>query len=140
MPTHPNAFGTQPPSPILSPPQTVFGISWVDHINLICPLQTHIRIRCNRQIATSTLLSKDADVTRSTVQKAIVVLASKPLFGLIRDKLGVVTRAFFNQRDFRDHSILTEFCDGLESSIRAQLTESGVYMGVSLLQSAVRIS
>lgn len=88
---------------------------------------------CNRQIATSSLLSKEADVTRSTVQKAIVVLASKPLFGLIRDKLGVVTRAFFNQRDFRDHSILTDFCDGLETAIRTQLTESGVYMGVSFL-------
>lgn len=62
-----------------------------------------------------------------------MVLASKPLFGLIRDKLGVVTRAFFNQRDFRDHSILTDFCDGLESSIRAQLTESGVYMGTYML-------
>jgi Transport protein Avl9 len=91
--------------------------------------------RCNRQIATSTLLSKEADVTRSTVQKAIVLLASKPLFGLIRDKLGVVTRAFFNQRDFRDHSILIEFCDGLETSLRAQLTESAVYMGVFYMAS-----
>ena len=55
-------------------------------------------ISCNRQIETSALLSKEADVTRSTVQKAIVILASKPVFGPIRDKLGVVTQAFFNQR------------------------------------------
>lgn len=41
---------------------------------------------------------KDEDVTRSTVQKAVVVLASKPLFGPIRDRLGVVTRALFEQR------------------------------------------
>jgi hypothetical protein len=27
---------------------------------------------------------KDVDVTRSTVQKAVVVLASTPIFGLIR--------------------------------------------------------
>ena len=74
------------------------------------------------------------------MQKAVVVLARKPLFGLIRDKLGVVTRAFFNQRDFRDHSILTEFCDGLESSIRAQLTESAVYMGMSLFRSSAPCS
>lgn len=40
--------------------------------------------RCNQQIAASTLLVKDADVTRSIVQKAVVVLASKPLFGPIR--------------------------------------------------------
>lgn len=40
--------------------------------------------RCNQQIAASSLLVKDADVTRSIVQKAVVVLASKPLFGPIR--------------------------------------------------------
>ena len=39
---------------------------------------------CNRQISAAELLVKDADVTRSTVQKAVVVLASKPVFGLIR--------------------------------------------------------
>jgi hypothetical protein len=59
---------------------------------------------------------KDEDMTRSTVQKAVVVLASKPVFGPIRyenktacwellmvillssDRLGVVTRALFDQR------------------------------------------
>ena len=40
--------------------------------------------RCHRQIASSVLLVKDVDVTRSTVQKSVVVLASKPLFGPIR--------------------------------------------------------
>ena len=47
-------------------PTTVFGIS------------------CNRQIKSTELLAKDEDVTRSTVQKAVVVLATKPLFGPIR--------------------------------------------------------
>jgi len=47
-------------------PTTIFGIS------------------CNRQISTSALLVKDPDMTRSTVQKAVVVLASKPVFGPIR--------------------------------------------------------
>jgi hypothetical protein len=54
--------------------------------------------RCNRQLAASELLTRGADVTRSTVQKALVVLARKPLFGAIRDRLGVVTRAYFGQR------------------------------------------
>lgn len=40
-------------------PGTIFGIS------------------CNRQIPAEELLNKDKSVTRSTVQKAIVVLASK---------------------------------------------------------------
>jgi hypothetical protein len=37
-------------------------------------------------------------MTRSTVQKAVVVLVSKPIFGSIRDRLGVVTVALFEQK------------------------------------------
>ncbi|KAF8895583.1 transport protein Avl9-domain-containing protein [Infundibulicybe gibba] len=95
-------------------PTTVFGIS------------------CNQQIAASALLVKSPDVTRSTVQKAVVVLASKPVFGPIRDKLGVVTTALFNQRDFTETAILDDFGSSLELSLRSQLTESGLYMGTSL--------
>jgi len=43
-----------------------------------------ISYRCNQQIPASSLLVKGPDVTRSTVQKAVVVLASKPVFGPIR--------------------------------------------------------
>ncbi|OBZ69052.1 Late secretory pathway protein AVL9, partial [Grifola frondosa] len=95
-------------------PTTVFGIS------------------CNRQISTSSLLVKDPDVTRSTVQKAVVILASKPVFGPIRDRLGVITRTLFAQRDFSETSILEDFYSSLEHSLRGQLTESGLYMGTSL--------
>ncbi|KAJ7617522.1 transport protein Avl9-domain-containing protein, partial [Mycena polygramma] len=95
-------------------PTTVFGIS------------------CNQQIAASALLVKMPDVTRSTVQKAVVVLASKPIFGPIRDKLGVVTTALFQQRDFRETAILDDFGSSLEQSVRGQLTESGLYMGTNL--------
>jgi hypothetical protein len=37
-------------------------------------------------------------MTRSTVQKAVVVLASKPVVGPIRDRLGVVSLALFEQK------------------------------------------
>lgn len=101
--------------PMSSPnPTTVFGIS------------------CNRQIKTSELLHADEDVKRSTVQKALVVLASKPLFGPIRDRLGVVTQAFFAQRNFRETEILSSFFYSLEGSLRLQLTESALYMGTHL--------
>lgn len=79
----------------------------------------------------------------------MVVLASKPVFGPIRlagtptgpyaprssqllrrDKLGVVTRAFFNQRDFSETDIVVQFYERLEGSLRTQLTESGLYMGM----------
>ncbi|KAF7987032.1 hypothetical protein HWV62_147 [Athelia sp. TMB] len=95
-------------------PTTVFGIS------------------CNRQVAASALRVRDADATRSTVQKAVVVLASKPVFGPMRDKLGVVTQALFNQLDFTQLDILPDFAASLEVSLRSQLTESGLYMGTSI--------
>ncbi|KAF4590789.1 late secretory pathway protein avl9 [Pleurotus pulmonarius] len=91
-------------------PTTVFGIS------------------CNQQIAASALLVKTPDVTRSTVQKAVVVLASKPVFGPIRDKLGVITSALFAQRDFSQTDILDDFHSSLEAPLRSQLTESGFYI------------
>ncbi|KAG8881086.1 late secretory pathway protein avl9 [Tulasnella sp. 331] len=93
---------------------------------------TAFGISCNKQIAVGELIEKDADVSRSTVQKAVVVIASKPLFGLIRDRLGVVTSALFNQRDFRDTHILVDFYSTLELSLKTQLTESGIYMGTNL--------
>ena len=48
------------------------------------------------------------------------------------DRLGVVTRTLFSQRDFTDTSILDDFYSSLESSLRGQLTESGLYMGAFL--------
>ena len=51
-------------------------------------------------MASSELLNRPAEVTRSTIQKALVVLARKPVFGPIREKLGVVTRAWFLQKNF----------------------------------------
>jgi len=48
------------------------------------PESTVFGISCNRQIAAADLIEKDPDVSRSIVQKAVVVLASKPIFGPIR--------------------------------------------------------
>ena len=45
------------------------------------------------------LLNRPPDVTRSTVQKAIVVIADSPqLFGQLREKLSMVTGAWFAQK------------------------------------------
>jgi hypothetical protein len=45
------------------------------------------------------LLIRPVDVTRSTVQKAIVVIADSPqFFGQLREKLSMVTGAWFAQR------------------------------------------
>lgn len=44
---------------------------------------------------------------------------TQPVFGPIKEKLGVVTRAFFAQGDFGDTDILIEFHATLEAGLRA---------------------
>ncbi|KAK0303214.1 hypothetical protein LTR91_002396 [Friedmanniomyces endolithicus] len=64
-------------------------------------------ISCCQSIPASSLLWKSEDVTRSAVQKAVVALTDQPeRFSKLREKLRVVTRAWFAQRDFRDVEIL----------------------------------
>jgi hypothetical protein len=64
-------------------------------------------ISCTQQLDASKLLFKSEEVTRSAVQKAVVALTDRPgEFGRLREKLSVVTRAWFAQRDFRDVEIL----------------------------------
>ena len=63
------------------PPRSLFGIS------------------CTRQLDSSQLINRPKDVTRSTVQKAVVVITESPqTFSAVREKLSVVTRAWFAQK------------------------------------------
>ena len=56
-------------------------------------------ISCTRQMDANELLRRPADVTRSTVQKAVVVIADSPQqFGHLREKLSMVTGAWFAQK------------------------------------------
>ncbi|KAI1079190.1 transport protein Avl9-domain-containing protein [Whalleya microplaca] len=102
-----------------SPPTSLFGIS------------------CTRQMDASQLLVRPADVTRSTVQKAVVVIADSPqFFGMLRERLSVVTSAWFAQREFGDTEILRRFQESLaEEKERGQLNEEvdrDQYLGMSL--------
>lgn len=64
-------------------------------------------ISCCHQIAADKLLYKSEDVTRSAVQKAVVAITDRPQsFSALREKLRVVTRAWFAQKDFRELEIL----------------------------------
>jgi hypothetical protein len=56
-------------------------------------------ISCTRQMDASALINRPADVTRSTVQKAVVVIADSPqYFGQLRERLAMVTNAWFAQK------------------------------------------
>ncbi|RYP12480.1 hypothetical protein DL767_011257 [Monosporascus sp. MG133] len=102
-----------------APPTSLFGIS------------------CTRQIDASQLLVRPFEVTRSTVQKAVVVIADSPQsFGMLRERLSVVTKAWFAQREFGDTDILRRFQESLaEEKERGQLSgeeDRDQYLGMSL--------
>ncbi|KAI8836576.1 AVL9/DENND6 domain-containing protein, partial [Chytridium lagenaria] len=52
------------------------------------------------------LITKDPEMTRSKVQKAVVVLSSEPISYIVKDKLELITRSYFQQRDFTNTAIL----------------------------------
>lgn len=100
------------------------------------PASSLFGISCTRQMDASTLLTRPADVTRSTVQKAVVVIAGSPQqFGMLRERLSVVTTAWFAQREFADTEILRRF----QESLREENERGGAndddreeYLGMSL--------
>lgn len=104
------------------------------------PATSLFGISCTRQMDSSTLLNRPADVTRSTVQKAVVVIADSPqFFGMLRERLSVVTNAWFIQKDFSDTEILKRFQESLKAeSDRGKLGDADEdrdqYLGMSLRQ------
>ncbi|KAB5577743.1 transport protein Avl9-domain-containing protein [Coniochaeta sp. 2T2.1] len=103
------------------------------------PATSLFGISCTRQMDASQLLVRPADVTRSTVQKAVVVIADSPqYFGMLRERLSVVTSAWFAQREFGDTEILRRFQESLAEEKRRGMTLSGeeedrdLYLGMSL--------
>ncbi|KAF9329298.1 late secretory pathway protein avl9 [Podila minutissima] len=94
--------------------------------------KTLFGISCNRQILTKDLLVKTDDVTRSSVQKAVVVLATQPIFGVLRQRLAIVTAAWFGQKDFTQTEILSQFYDSLNATISDNIPDSAFLMGTSL--------
>ncbi|KAL0076098.1 transport protein Avl9-domain-containing protein [Phycomyces blakesleeanus] len=89
-------------------------------------------ISCNRQIPAKDLLVTTPDITRSIVQKAVVVLARQPIFGPLRQKLAVITAAWFNQRDFTQIGILYNLYNSLNNTFYGPIDDSTLYMGTSL--------
>lgn len=63
------------------------------------PATSLFGISCTRQLDAAKLRVRPKDVTRSTVQKAVVVISDSPqFFGMVREKLASVTAAWFRQR------------------------------------------
>lgn len=70
-----------------------------DHSNPTEALaSTLFGVACTRQIRSDKLKVKSADVTRSFVQKAVIVIVNKPgALGQMRERLAAITAAWFAQ-------------------------------------------
>ncbi|KAL1953392.1 hypothetical protein VTO42DRAFT_2936 [Malbranchea cinnamomea] len=98
-----------------NPPTSLFGIS------------------CSRQMDAAKLINRPPEVTRSTVQKAVVVIINEPRhLGQLREKLSIVTSAWFAQRDFSDTDILKKFWESLKVSLNNEEAKKEVPLGLSL--------
>lgn len=94
---------------------------------------TLFAISCSRQIRSDDLTYKEKDITRSTVQKAVVVISRQPIFGQIKDKVSLVTNAFFLQRNFSDKTIISSLYENLMSLFKTWDIQDGhLYLGLSL--------
>ncbi|KAH6996449.1 transport protein Avl9-domain-containing protein [Ilyonectria sp. MPI-CAGE-AT-0026] len=101
------------------------------------PATSLFGISCTRQLDSTQLINRPADVTRSTVQKAVVVIADSPqFFGMLRERLSIVTQAWFAQREFTDVEILRRFQESLaDEKDRGLLNDQAdrdQYLGMSL--------
>ncbi|OXV09102.1 hypothetical protein Egran_03138 [Elaphomyces granulatus] len=97
------------------------------------PATSLFGISCTRQMDANALINRPPDVTRSTVQKAVVVVTDGPQhFGQFREKLSIVTLAWFAQRDFTDIDILKKFREGLIVSLSNDEAHKDQSLGLSL--------
>lgn len=98
---------------------------------------TLFAISCVRHIKTEDLVQKDDEFTRSSVQKSIVVILRQPVFGQIKEKLSVVTKSFFEQKNFNDLSLIDILYNNLRSLYNTKdsfIDENDFYSGLSLRQ------
>ncbi|CUM46080.1 uncharacterized protein AC631_03369 [Debaryomyces fabryi] len=86
-------------------------------------LETLFGCSCVRQVKTSDLSdeerSRNKDITRSIVQKAVVVIAkNQPIFQIIKEKLSIISASYFLQNNFSNTQILESLYDNLNSTFK----------------------
>uniref|UniRef100_A0A1I8EER7 UDENN domain-containing protein n=1 Tax=Wuchereria bancrofti TaxID=6293 RepID=A0A1I8EER7_WUCBA len=97
------------------------------------PNRSVFGISCYRQISAKDLLNKSTDVTRSSVQKSVCVLSRVPLFGVLTAKLQLITKAYFNERDFAKVDVLCQLYENLCEMFPDSVTdEQAAVMDISV--------
>lgn len=92
-------------------------------------LKTLFGCSCVRQVKTSSLpkeeVDRNKDITRSIVQKAVVVIArGRPIFQVIKEKLSIITASYFLQNNFENTDLLEQLFADLNSNFTFKADES----------------
>ncbi|RCK65356.1 Late secretory pathway protein AVL9 [Candida viswanathii] len=67
---------------------------------------------------------RNKDITRSIVQKAIVIIVRKqPIFAKIKDKLSIIAKSYFQQETFSNFEVLENLFDNLNGQFRLMITK-----------------
>lgn len=86
-------------------------------------LETLFGCSCVRQVKTSDMsqeeLDRNKEITRSIVQKAVVVITRKqPIFTKIKEKLSIITHSYFQQSTFTNFDLLQSLFDNLNDAFK----------------------
>lgn len=103
--------------------------------SLFEPAASIYGVSCYRQIPVEKLKIRTADVTRSTVQKSVCILARLPIYGYIEVKLALIADAFFDQGDFSCTEILVKAYQQLNACLLDEETRRPLrhfHVGLSL--------
>lgn len=85
------------------------------------------------------MIKRTADVTRSTVQKAVCALVSRPLYGYIEVKLSLIAQSFFDQGDFSNTDIIRKAYDHLNVCLTENVSlTSQIHVGLSIRDIVLR--
>lgn len=83
--------------------------SEIDYSNVV----TLFGCACIRQLNASELVDKSNDITRSIVQKSVVMISRYPITIQLREKLSIITKSFFLQKNFNDKSVIKQLYDNV---------------------------
>ncbi|KAH8304715.1 hypothetical protein KR044_005895 [Drosophila immigrans] len=103
--------------------------------SLFEPAASIYGVSCYRQIPVEKLKIRTADVTRSTVQKSVCILARLPIYGYIEVKLSLIADAFFDQGDFSCTELLVKAYQQLNACLLDEETRRPLrhfHVGLSL--------
>uniref|UniRef100_A0A6B2L1L5 UDENN domain-containing protein n=1 Tax=Arcella intermedia TaxID=1963864 RepID=A0A6B2L1L5_9EUKA len=103
-------------------------------------ISNYFGVSCFQQISAEKAKDQKDQITRSTVQKSVVVISTKPFYGAIRFILDPCTEAYFNHAYFEERDILIRTFEQLTTKFNRVNEKTisdnrdSLFLGVSLKQ------